>query len=289
MRLGWVVGRGILFVCSHEEGLVRTTKRWHGRFVTYRRFAPADEQIANGWFTQPVSADTWTLGANIGRGEAGSFHATSNSGCRAACKPAFSGPGVPRAAHERIASDLARTLDLPVPAVCLWTNPASGQLFSVSAWAFAQALTWGEVATRLSGVFTKNVAPAFSAARVFHSWIGDTDHNNNPGNVIVDVASSDADPGVAFIDHAFSMSHDLAHWLRPVAAIPISYIPVGLFDAIAAEAMAAAINDLDEDLIKNIVGRIPDAFLPPDKAQAIINGLIRRKVELRPVFGVTPV
>ena len=118
--------------------------------MTYRCFADVDEAIAEEWASRAVASDTWTLGATIGRGEAGSFHAISSSGRRAACKPAFGGASnTPRAANERIAAELARPLGLPVPPVCLWTQPGTGALFGVSLWAFEQALTWGEVATRL--------------------------------------------------------------------------------------------------------------------------------------------
>jgi hypothetical protein len=162
--------------------------------MTYRRFAAADELIAEDWASRPETADAWTLGAAIGRGEAGSYHATSDKGCRAACKPAIHANGTPRGAHELIASNLARELHLPVPAVCLWIHSGTGALFAISAWAFAQALTWGEIATRLSATFMQNAAATFSAARVFHTWIGDADHNGNPGNVIVDVTSTDSHP-----------------------------------------------------------------------------------------------
>jgi hypothetical protein len=170
--------------------------------MTYRRFAAADEKIAADWAGRPNAADRWELDKPIGRGESGSFHATSDKGCRAAAKPAFDGNQVPRAAHERIASVLAHALGLPVPPICLWTDPANGALFSMSAWAFAQALTWAEIATRLSPTFMQNVATTFSAARVFHSWIGDADHNGNADNVVVDATSTETTPGVAFIDHA---------------------------------------------------------------------------------------
>jgi hypothetical protein len=124
--------------------------------MTYRCFAEADEKTADGWSMQPEAVDQWTLGNNIGRGEAGAFHGTSDKGCRAACKPAFGANGTPRAAHERIASDLARGLLLPVPPVCLWTNPATQDLFAISAWAFGQALTWGgSCDSAISGVYAE--------------------------------------------------------------------------------------------------------------------------------------
>jgi hypothetical protein len=121
--------------------------------MIYRRFSDAQEQIAAEWASHLEATDQWTLGANVGRGEAGSFHITSDKGYRAVCKPAFAGDGTPRAAHELIASDLAQLLGLPVPPVCLWLNPATNERYAISAWAFEQAFTWDERATRLSAAF----------------------------------------------------------------------------------------------------------------------------------------
>ena len=57
--------------------------------MTYRRFSDAQEQIAAEWASHLEATDQRTLGANAGRGEAGSFHITSDKGYRAVCKPAF--------------------------------------------------------------------------------------------------------------------------------------------------------------------------------------------------------
>jgi hypothetical protein len=254
--------------------------------MSYRRFGAADEEIAKAWSAKPEAIDAWSLGIPIGKGEAGSFHATSDKAGRGACKPAFHGNGASRGAHERIASDLAFALKLPVPAVCLWTDPITGALYSISAWAFPQALTWAEAATRLSAVFMQNAAPTFSAARVFHSWIGDTDHNGNGGNVVVDVSSSDERPGIAFIDHAFSMSYTPQFATQDLAPLPLCYVPDGLVNMEATQSMVAEINGLEQKFIENTVRRIPAAFLPPDRGEAIIEGLVRRPGELERAFGI---
>jgi hypothetical protein len=288
---GWVAlgGIGVLAVLAPLLLLKRRRNVQHGA-MTYRRFSETQEQIAEAWTARAEAADQWTLGAAVGRGEAGSFHITSDKGCRAVCKPAFAGEGgTPRAAHERNASDLARLLGLPVPPVCLWIDPATSHRYAISAWAFEQAFTWAEIATRLSAAFMQNAAATFSAARVFHTWIADTDHNNNPGNVVVDAASSDNRPGVAFIDHAFSMSYNGDFASAATSAVPVSYIPGALVDAGATREMIATINHLDERNIENVVGRIPTGFLPEDRRGAIISGLIKRKGELAGAFGVPPV
>jgi len=254
--------------------------------MSYRCFAAADEKVAGDWAATPIADDLWTLGAQIGQGEAGSFHGTSDKGGRGACKPAFEANGTPRAAHERKAADLALALELPVPAVCLWTSPDTQARFAVSAWAFPQAMTWGEVATRLSAMFMQNAAPTFSAARVFHTWIGDTDHNGNAGNVVVDVSSTDDRPGVAFIDHAFSMSHNQGFDAGAVTGLPLCYVPNGLLNQEATQNMVAAINHLEAKMIENTVTRIPAEFLPPARGEAIIRGLLKRRGELERIFGV---
>jgi hypothetical protein len=254
--------------------------------MSFRCFAAADEEHAAGWADAVETTIGWTLGPAIGTGESGSFHIASPDGKRGACKPAFAGDTTPRAAHEKISSDLAFQLSLPVPAICLWTNPSDQSRYAISAWAFSQAMTWGEVATRLTPTFMKNAVPAFSAARVFHTWIGDTDHGGNPGNVLVDVASDENNPRVAFIDHAFSMSHVGDFRDGPVRAVPFSYLPGMSIDGEATNKMIGKINQLEATMIENIVRRIPDPFLPAARVDAILAGLLRRRGELSALLGV---
>ena len=107
---------------------------------------------------------------------------------------------------------------------------------------------------------------------------------------MVNVKSSETRPGVAFIDHAFSMSHNPGFVTLPVGgAPPISYITADLLDVSAAHGMVAAVNDLGPNFVEDTVRRIPAPFLPPDHGKAIIEGLLRRRGELAAVFGVAPV
>jgi hypothetical protein len=88
-------------------------------------------------------------------------------------------------------------------------------------WAFLQAEIWGLVSPGLSRKFLENASATFAAARVFHTWIGDHDHAGHPGNVVVDLNSSEDRPGVAFIDHAYSMSRLPGFDSQPVAPLGI--------------------------------------------------------------------
>jgi hypothetical protein len=253
--------------------------------MSFRCFAPVDEEIADRWSRETATPDAWTLGLPIGTGEAGSFYISSADGRRGACKPAF-GNNVHRAAHEKIAADLAFNLKLSVPACCLWTDSKSGNRYSISNWAFSQAMMWRDVSAKLSDTYKRNAGPAFSAARVFHSWIADTDHNGNDGNVVVDTTRGEESPGIAFIDHAYSMSMNPNFDTAPLQALAHYYIPPAAFDADATAKMVKYINGLEAKMIEDIVRRVPADFLPPDRAEVIITGLLKRRSELPGAFGV---
>jgi hypothetical protein len=90
--------------------------------MTFRYFTAAEEQHAASWADLVESGESWSIGLPIGLGESQSFHIDCSEGRRGACKPAHASNGTPRAAHEKIAADLAYKLHLPVPAVCLWKN-----------------------------------------------------------------------------------------------------------------------------------------------------------------------
>jgi hypothetical protein len=147
-------------------------------------------------------------------------------------------------------------------------------------------MKWGEVRANLTPLFMQNAAAAFSAARVFHTWIDDQDHNGNDGNVIVDVSSSDDVPGVAFIDHAFAMSRNPNFAASAVQPLGIHYISQNLSNDGAIAKMCRYINELEASMIEDIVRRVPSQFLPSARAGGIIQGLLSRRLELFRVFGV---
>jgi hypothetical protein len=132
----------------------------------------------------------------------------------------------------------------------------------------------------------ENVAPAFSAARVFHTWIDDQDHNGNDGNVIVDISSSDDKPGVAFIDHAFAMSRNSNFASSAVQPLGIHYVGQDLSKPDAIAKMCQYINQLEASMIEEVVRRVPAQFLSSARADGIIKGLLSRRLELLQVFGV---
>jgi hypothetical protein len=251
----------------------------------YRRFAAAEVDLAKDWSQHARTADSWTLGAPIGLGESGSLHVTRHDGLKGIAKPAFQkGPEVPRAAHEKIASDLAYALEIPVPPVALWETP-EGDLFAISARAFKQPLTWDQAKPLLTPEFQKNAAPVLAAGLVFHSWIGDTDHGGNGGNVLIDAASTPDLPGVAFIDHAFSMSHGWTA-VSPVVALSSYYCAISDLPRDAIADVVRRVQSLQKDAISEVIWRIPAIYLPESRAKLIEECLQTRRLTIAAAFGL---
>jgi len=251
-----------------------------------RRFAPREAELAKEWQSSVESTEHWTLGNPVGAGESGSLHITSAEGLCGIAKPAFQGD-MPRAAHEKIAADLAHILDVPVPPVILWRNPSGGAPFAISLRAFSQPLTWNQVAhLRANSDFVKNCADILAAGYVFHVWIGDTDHGGNEGNVLVDANSTIERPALAFIDHAFSMSYGWNDLSPPMNHIDGYY---QTYDVLPKAAVANAVKWVQSTAakaIEDIVRRIPASYLTDTRASLIVGCLIERQRRISDFFGI---
>jgi hypothetical protein len=252
----------------------------------YCRFHPKDLAVADAWVSLVESPCSWTLGEKL-EGEAGSHAVTNDQGIRAVAKPSVAhNDGVPRAAHEKIASDLAHHIDVPVPAVCLWTDPNTSRHYSVSAWAFDECLSWSGASklNLLTATFLHEARPIISVGAVFHTWIGNSDPNGE--NVLIDVKAPANLPGIAFIDHAFSMSRMWQGETETLQEAGTDYCgQMSLLPGPMAEVISR-IQSLDSKVIEEIVSRIPDYYLSSGRRRLIIANLMRRRGELAGVFGV---
>lgn len=190
-----------------------------------------------------------------------------------------------RAAHEKIAFDLAHWLDLPVPPVILWGKDMSQYVRgrSISAWAFPRAAKWDD-ANRfglLTPELIASAGPVVSAMRVFHTWISDTDRKSD--HTQVDLDSADV-LGVAFIDHAFSMSYQWRQPDAPIGACP-PYMPAPE-DRGTMLHVAELICQAPDVQIERIVNRIPAGYLPPVEREHVLENLKGRKGKLRTILGL---
>jgi len=257
--------------------------------MALRRFSAERLVLCRDWFDSVETKDEWDDKGSIGPGESRAIKVSRKAdGLLGAAKPGEpKADGVCRAAHEKIAFDLAHELDFPVPPVILWDR-GDGQgvnrYLAISAWAFQQCASWDAACSKgtVSESDKASISEPCSAMRVFHTWIGDCDRKTE--HVQVDEDSPDGDLAIAFIDHAYSMSQQ---WKGPDAAIQPSphYMPLPE----EREAMLQAVERIEvlsDEEIKRIVERIPETYLPAAEKGHIIANLISRKAKLRQILGL---
>ncbi len=205
----------------------------------------------------------------------------------------------PRAAHEKICSDLAFDLGLPIPPCVLWaptTAPiANGSArLSVSLLAFTRPNKWSTVLTKpeTTGRILPQVAPIAAAMAAFNTWVGNTDHDNG-GNVLATEDTSEAQVvvRVAYIDYANALSMKFGadpaapeNWttrsvVRPYPRVD-PYRP-GMPDLATMAAVVQRIEALPDPTITEIVERIPAAFITDGRRRTTVLGLLHRKTVLR--------
>jgi len=249
-----------------------------------RRFAQREAAMADQWSETVFLPGAWRLADDVGAGESQSKHVYNDEGLHGIAKPAFMNDA-PRAAHEKIASDLAHLAGVPVPPVLLWTDEA-GTKFAVSLWAFAQPLTWGQAShLRAQLSFMKACYPTLAAGHVFHTWIGDTDHNGNEGNILIDAESTMEKPGLAFIDHAFSMSYAWGS-AQPDLSDMGGYVPLCDLPQDDIANAVKMVQNVSAEAIERIVKRIPASFLAEDRASLIVDALRYRQERIKGFFGI---
>ncbi len=160
-----------------------------------RRFD--DEQLAlcRRWFDLVETDETWIAKGPVGEGESQSevVECVERNGARGVAKP---GPPIAsdlscRAAHEKLAFDLAHSLELPVAPVVLWSDGLGHPYMrgrSISAWCFPQSMKWDYAQS--TGILTPELivsaSDVSSAMRVFHSWISDTDRKSDHTHINAD-------------------------------------------------------------------------------------------------------
>lgn len=118
--------------------------------------------------------------------------------------------------------------------------------------------------------------------RVFHTWISDTDRKSD--HTQIDGDSPEGELGVAFIDHAYSMSHVWKEANFKVGACP-KYMPAPELPDVMRET-ADQIAAVSEGEVTRIVNRIPADFLPDEPRRHIIANLLTRRTGLCAILAI---
>ncbi len=261
-----------------------------------RRFSDDTESLARSWSLAPVTPMDWVIDPApiANEGAEGGFFVTSGH-IRGYAKPrkrhAADPMSRPLAAYEKIVSDLAFLLRLPVPPVTLFLRATAPGLearhHAVSAVPFAGHTSWRKTLEQpgMAAHVRQFTAPVMSAMAAFDTWVHAHDHCNNPENLLVSPAGEA--PAFAFIDYGQSL---LEKWraggYKTEFAAPL-YDGGTKMDFCALRAAVAAIETIPDASIRAIVERIPPEFLAPAHAQVIIEGLLYRRDHLRAALAGT--
>jgi hypothetical protein len=267
-----------------------------------RGFSLDVEDVAARWRASVETVEMWRHLElpEVEEGEGNGYPVQNVTGRRGYLKPCKLDRDVPRAAQEKIASDLAYELILPVPPVILWRRldalDGEEDRVCISLFPFRRTATWKRAITDANpapGLVAQLVQAATivaSAMMPFDTWISHNDREDDR-NVVVDeddVADGTSSIRLAYIDCAYSLSSSWSPSAGPRPWSPMGIggrFPTGIQpDPEALRATIRRIECLRESVIGEIVNRIPDDYLSAEPKQRTMEGLIHRQAELRTKF-----
>jgi hypothetical protein len=266
----------------------------------FRVFSNDASALGDNWCNYPEAPLAWTPDPTIAAkpGVEGGFWMVCppHRGYAKPLNPNRADPHrAPIAAVEKITSDLAHHLRLPVPPLTLFDrqNPPAGEprYISISAPPFDVLVPWGDViaAPAVYAAIAPLAVPVMSAMIAFDTWVECHDHLNHPGNLLVSAAAAvPVAADLAFIDYSYAMTHVwlgaqgfTSGWVAPMYDHQLA----GQVDIGVLREVITAIRAVDDAFIHQMVNRVPTAYLSDMHKALIYNGLIHRRNELRNIVS----
>lgn len=197
----------------------------------------------------------------------------------------------PVAAQEKIASDLAYDLGLPVPPVILWDRGSipDGECrhVCISAMPFGQPTPWGQI-KKDDGLLSQLrplMEEVMSAMVAFDTWLDNHDHKDHAGNLLIQWDQSTTQPRIAYIDYGHAMLHTWStKGFDNNTCAPI-YDRQSTVNIQALKKAATTIQDMSDDHVNAVVARVPSDYLPDDQRCLLAEGLIDRKKRLANILA----
>jgi hypothetical protein len=179
---------------------------------------------------------------------------------------------------------------LLVPPVLLTVNERSDQAERHAAISLVMSplqISWGAIDDRLAREVPPEFAPMLpripvpaSHAFAFDTWVGQSDHVK-PSNVVFGYEEGRPENGeLVFLDYAFSMGIFGGWDERKHLEVQPAPFPDRLCDRVTVSAlsdMVQRIEALSDEVITDIVRRIPFQWLREGEATPILTGLLTRR------------
>jgi hypothetical protein len=263
----------------------------------FNHFDASAVALIEQWSKAPHAPDhVWTRNGPNRTTESSAFDVLDQRMLRATAKPGCKLNHVRHAAHEKIASDLAVLLDLPIPPVTLYHLPGAlpdcphkkkpgDPYVAISAWPFLSFEEWGDrILNKMTPAQKESLRAPISAMWVFDSWISAQEDrgakhtlvNNLLGNNLV---------GLAFIDYAFSLSKFWTTDNSPQVAAPWWFPNIQKDDTVV-RYVADKLHGLGDADVAHVVNRVPAEWLPDGPKPVIVNNLVSRKAGIHKLLGL---
>ena len=257
--------------------------------LSYRGFSSELERLAAEWVKKSLTTDAWKPNGSRFGGESqtiGVTNGTRNDVAKPGRQLHGGNKGICYAAHEKIVSDLAYHLCLPVPPVVLWDRAdatvSEHRWCSISGWAFPGARKLAEVVT-VPDQHRGRAGLALSAMVAFDTWVGVEDRND--GNLLVDADYKSAQP-VACVDYAWSLSKNWTKGNYPRVVVDAYTARFGGLSVLDQREMANRIHDLEKAKIEATLTGIPHEFLSEEKMEIILKGLLDGQDNIHRLLGL---
>lgn len=256
-------------------------------------FQAQNAEIARQWRALAISHERWERSEN----QAGAFTGEANGYMvrlpsldrdrRAYLKP-VTPHEIRRAAREKIASDLAHDLGLPVPPVLLVNRKAETEGEETAAcvslvlypsqhsWSYAKfAMQQLRKHLPLDEMFSR-------ASRMlpFDAWLGELEHKHSQHNIVAGYESDARSASFVFLDYSFAFGFRSCWEGSGWTKMDPQGLPSQMQQRIDAQAVQESLDlilRLSEDSIRGIIERIPDSHLAKEKGQRILHALLGRR------------
>lgn len=261
-----------------------------------KKYHGTNKEIAKKWRDCVVSELNWTKSENqVGAkdGEAGGYYVQAQGfprrGYMKPTKPHEGAARSARAAREKIASDLAHDLGLPLPPAVLATRsdtpPGCEATVVVTLVMYPAQHYWEQVKAQAlpegpGGLALASVYSQCSPMLPFNTWVRQMDHGDHPNNIIWGYDPQNlADSQLIFLDYSYSLGHDNSWNGDGWKQITWSPFPQALQTHMDDDKLieaAARIAGYDPKRVDEIVRRIPDNYLDGAQKDNIVTSLIGR-------------
>lgn len=253
---------------------------------------------ANEWASALFTKNDWKEDPNRHQkpGEAGGFIVITGNVLNAAyLKPTNkSHEHHPRAANEKIASDLAFHLGVAVPPVLLYRRkncpPKAEPNVCLSLILYPEQWEWDQLAKMkdFAKALARKELALNSGIIAFDCFIGNTDRNNSRNALFGMNSKYPAEDGLLFLDLANSLNHN-KKWGKDKwkdVKYPPMFTPMkDSADWFVIDSTISRIEKLPDNLIKKTVDRIPNDFMTNETKKIVVDGLLGRRMLIRKVIS----